>query len=103
MQRQLFMFIVALACCFSNAQTSVSSSTASAAGGSSSLSGASVSGNIKFDGPLPKTAPIAMRADPACAAEHPQPTRSEDVVTGQSGTLENVIVFVSQGAQDRPY
>ena len=103
MQRQLLMFIVAVACCFSNAQTSVSSSTGSAAGATSSASGASVIGNIKFDGPLPKSAPIAMRSDPACAAEHAQPLRSEDVVTGQSSTLENVIVFISQGAESRPY
>jgi plastocyanin len=44
-----------------------------------------------------------MRSDPACAAEHPQPIRSEDLVPGQSGTLENVIVFISQGAQDHPF
>ncbi|HVO59749.1 MAG TPA: carboxypeptidase regulatory-like domain-containing protein [Terriglobales bacterium] len=103
MHRQLFMFIVAVACCFTNAQTSVSSSTGSAAGGSGALAGASVIGNIKFDGPPPKPAPIAMRSDPACAAEHPQSMRGEDLVTGQSGTLENVIVFISQGAQERPY
>ena len=103
MQRKLFVLVLAIVCSFSNAQISVSSSTGSTAGGTSSGPGASVVGKIKFDGPLPTTSPIAMRADPACALEHPRPVHAEDVVAAQNGTLENVIVFVSQGANDRTY
>jgi plastocyanin len=103
MQRQLFLLALAVVCSFSNAQISVSSSSSSAAGGASSGPGTSVAGRIKFDGPLPTTLPIAMRSDPACASEHPQPARSQEMVPGQNGTLENVVVFVSQGADSRTY
>jgi plastocyanin len=82
---------------------SVSNGSASTAAGTSSVSGALVTGKIKFEGVLPKTSPIAMRSDPACASEHPQPVHAEDVVAGQNGALENVIVFVSQGADDKTY
>jgi plastocyanin len=103
MQRQLFSLVVALAFSFSNAQMSVSDGSASTASATSSVSGALVTGKIKFDGVLPKTSSIAMRSDPACASEHSQPVQAEDVVAGQNGALENVIVFVSQGADDKTY
>lgn len=102
MQRQLFLLVIAVVCSFSNAQMSVSNGSASTAA-TSSVSGASVTGKIKFNGVLPKTSPIAMRSDPACTSEHPQPVHAEDVVAGQNGTLENVIVFVSQGVDDKAY
>lgn len=101
MQRQLLFLVLTVVCSISNAQMSVSS--ASTAAGTSSVSGALVTGKIKFEGVLPQTSPIAMRSDPACASEHPQPVHAEDVVAGQNGALENVIVFVSQGADDKTY
>jgi plastocyanin len=103
MQRQLFLLVIAIVCSLSSAQMSVSSNTAAAAAAASSAPGASLAGKIKFNGPLPATSPIAMRSDPACASENPRPVRPEDVVAGQNGALENVIVFVSQGAEDRAY
>lgn len=103
MQRQLFVLFLAAVCSLTNAQMSVSGNAGSSAAGTSSGPGASVAGKIRFDGPRPATSPIAMRSDPACASEHPQPIHAEDVVTGQNGTLENVIVFVSQGADNKTY
>lgn len=106
MQRQLMILVIALVCSLTLSSNSQMASaggsttgTAAAVGGGSGV----VTGQIKFDGPLPKAMPIAMRSDPTCASEHPQPVRSEDVVPGQNGTLENVIVFVSQGAENRTY
>ncbi len=101
MKRQLFTIVMIIVCAVGNAQTAVSGSAGSTASSASAL--ASVAGNIKFDGPLPKSSPIAMRSDPACAAQHTQVAHSEDVVAGQNGTLENVIVFVSQGAGNGSY
>ncbi|MBV8476748.1 MAG: carboxypeptidase regulatory-like domain-containing protein [Acidobacteria bacterium] len=69
----------------------------------STASGNSIAGTIRLQGPVPKTSPIAMRSDPTCAQEHPQPVRAEDIVGGAGGTLENVIVFVAQGMAERPY
>ena len=103
MQRKLFIFVVAAVSCLTNVQPSRGGSPGGAAGATSSASNASVLGKIRFDGPLPKNSRIAMRSDPTCAAEHPQPVHSEDVVAGQNGTLENVIVFVSQGADEHAY
>jgi len=103
MQRKFFIFVVAVVCCLTNVPPSRGGNIGLAAGATSSVSNASVLGKIRFDGPLPKSSPIAMRSDPACAAEHPQPVHNQDVVAGQDGTLENVIVFVSQGAEEHAY
>jgi plastocyanin len=64
---------------------------------------ASISGRIRFEGPVPTSPSIAMRSDPTCAREHPQPVRAEDIVPGRDGTLENVIVFVAEGVDNRTY
>jgi len=107
MQRPFMIFVIAVVCSLtlSNHSQIASADGISSSAATGGLSGSSglVSGRITFDGPLPKAMPIAMRADPTCASEHPQPVRSEDIITGQNGTLENVIVFVSQGAENRVY
>lgn len=64
---------------------------------------ASVTGTVKFAGPIPKAQPVAMQADPTCAKEHSGPVRSEEVVTGNDGALGNVIVFVAQGLENHTF
>lgn len=104
---QLYLATVIALCSLSlrsnsqSAGNSGMSSSSVASGGSNS--GASVLGKVKFEGALPKTEPIRMQSDPACAKEHAQPMHSEEIVAGADGTLENVIVFVSQGLENRSF
>jgi plastocyanin len=66
-------------------------------------SNASVAGEVKFEGPLPKTMPINMAADPKCAMQHPGAVMRDDVMTGSGGGLGNVIVFVASGLGSRNF
>src|SRR5580692_2569795 len=56
-----------------------------------------VTGTVKLDGAAPKMKGISMAAEPSCAKEHTTPPTSEEVVTGDGGTLANVVVYVKSG------
>ena len=56
-----------------------------------------VTGTVKLDGPAPKMKAINMAADPACAKAHTSPVTNEEVLTGDDGTLANVVVYVKSG------
>lgn len=56
-----------------------------------------VTGSVKLDGAAPKMKAISMAAEPSCAKEHSTPPTSEEVVTGDGGSLANVVVYVSSG------
>lgn len=58
---------------------------------------ASLGGGVRFEGILPKSAPINMAADPRCAMQHQGVVRADDVVADSGGGLANVIVFVASG------
>lgn len=60
-------------------------------------SGASLAGTVKFEGTPPKPTKIDMAFDPNCAKAHPTPATTEEVVTGESGGLANVVVYVADG------
>jgi plastocyanin len=61
-------------------------------------SGAGITGTIKLDGTPPHQKPIDMSKEPSCAAIHKdKPITTEGVVTGASGGLANVVIYVSQG------
>jgi len=62
-----------------------------------------VSGIVKLAGPQPVATHISMGADPACLKAHPAPVMSEEVVTGASGALKNVIVYISDGLGHRAF
>ncbi len=64
---------------------------------------ASIKGVVKFAGQAPHPTPIRMTSEPSCSKLHSGPVMSEDVVVGQDGGLENVIVFVSQGLEGRHF
>src|SRR6202790_33567 len=53
-----------------------------------------VTGMIKFDGTPQKPKNINMAAEPNCAKEHSTPATTEDVVPGDNGTLQNVVVYL---------
>lgn len=67
------------------------------------LGSASVSGTVNFEGDVPKLAPVAMAADPGCAAKHSDPVENEMLVLGEGNTMANILVFVSGGLPAGPY
>jgi plastocyanin len=55
----------------------------------------SISGTIKLNGAPPTMKVINMAAEPACAKEHTtEPAKTEEVVPGENGTLQNVVVYL---------
>jgi plastocyanin len=64
---------------------------------------ASLTGTVKYDGPAPKRAPISMVKEPTCATAHQTPQLAEDVIVGSDGTLQNVLVYVSEGVPDTTF
>ncbi len=56
-----------------------------------------VTGSVKLDGAAPKMKGISMAAEPACAKGHTGPVTSEEVITGDGGSLANVVVYVKSG------
>src|SRR5690348_7797390 len=54
----------------------------------------SVAGIVKFDGLRPKMRAINMAAVPNCSKMHSTPAMTEDVVAGDSSTLQNVVVYL---------
>lgn len=57
-----------------------------------------ITGNVKLDGAAPHMRGIDMSKDPFCAKVRANnPARLENVVVGQGGGLENVVVYISQG------
>jgi plastocyanin len=53
-----------------------------------------VTGTITLDGKAPMARPINMSAEPYCQKAHPSPVVPPEVVTGEGGTLANVVVYV---------
>jgi hypothetical protein len=43
--------------------------------------------------------PVDMAKEPSCAAQHPAPIKTENVVTGPGNSLEYVVVYISAGDQ----
>jgi plastocyanin len=60
-------------------------------------SAGTVNGTIKFEGTPPKQKPIDMAKEPVCQKEHNPPATTQVVVPGPNNTLENVVVYVSEG------
>jgi len=71
---------------------------APAAGGGTAIdpnTAGTVTGTIKLDGAAPKMKIINMAAEPTCAMQHAgSPAMTEDVVAGDGGTLQNVVVYL---------
>ncbi len=58
---------------------------------------------MKLEGTAPKASSINMAADPACAKQHQTGVSTQDILVGQAGTLQNVVVFVVDGLGDRKF
>jgi plastocyanin len=60
----------------------------------------SISGKITYTGTPVKQKPIDMSKEPSCAKQHATPVTTETIVTGAGNTLQNVVVYISAGADD---
>lgn len=56
-----------------------------------------VTGTVKFEGTPPKGKPIDMAKEPSCKKDYTTPPTTQAVVANSNGTLDNVVVYVSQG------
>jgi plastocyanin len=62
--------------------------------------GGTISGKVTYTGTPVKQKPIDMSKEPSCAKQHATPITTETVVTGANNTLDNVVVYISAGADD---
>jgi len=62
--------------------------------------GGTISGKVTYTGTPAKQKPIDMGKEPSCAKQHATAVTTETVVTGPNNILENVVVYVSAGADD---
>ena len=62
--------------------------------------GGTVSGKVTYTGTPAKSKAIDMSKEPSCAKQHATPVTTETVVTGANNVLENVVVYISAGADD---
>jgi Carboxypeptidase regulatory-like domain len=67
--------------------------------GAGSITG-SITGKVTLDGTPAKPVAIDMSKEPECAKQHTTPVMTENVVVGSGNALENVVVYISQGAPD---
>ncbi len=57
-----------------------------------------ITGTVKLDGAAPHMKGIDMSKDPYCVKQHESnPAKLENVVVGQGGGLENVVLYISEG------
>ena len=103
MKTKCFILVVALTViiCISSRRIVRAGSPASSA--SSTTGTATVRGEVKIEGGVPKATPINMAADPSCAKQHPTPVLSQDIVSDAKGGLQNVVVFIADGLGDRTF
>ena len=59
-----------------------------------------ISGKVTYTGTPVKQKPIDMSKEPSCAKQHATPVTTETIVTGPNNALDNVVVYISAGADD---
>jgi plastocyanin len=65
-----------------------------------SLFAGTIKGKVTYTGTPVKQKQIDMSKEPSCAKQHATPINFETVVTGANNALENVVVYISAGADD---
>lgn len=63
----------------------------------------SITGTIKYDGPLPQSKLIHMDADPICYAVNKGNVHSQMILVGDNNTLGNVFVYIKSGLVKHEY
>jgi plastocyanin len=88
-------FAVAMLSCGGNKETAEQPAATETAGKPvDAATAGSITGTIKLDGTPPKMKVINMAAEPNCAKQHSTPAMTQDVVPGDNGTLQNVVVYL---------
>lgn len=95
----LVLFALSISGCRGKTDSSVASdddtpSTTSAREPVDAATAGSVAGIVKIDGTPRKMRAINMAAVPNCTKMHSSPAMTEDVVPGDNGTLQNVVVYL---------
>jgi len=67
------------------------------------VSAATISGRVQYEGAVPNLRPLSMDADPACAAKHDGPVASEVLVLGEDNAMANIFVQVKSGLPGDTY
>jgi plastocyanin len=62
-----------------------------------------VTGKVMLDGAAPAYKAINMSAEPYCSKAHTTAVMPQEVVAGDGGTLQNVVVYVKEGLGDRTF
>lgn len=62
-----------------------------------------VTGKVTLSGPAPSDPIINMAADPVCTKLNPKPALTEEIVLGPEDALANVLVYVSEGLDNRTF
>ena len=92
------LFLAAsLASCGSKQESSAVQSPGAnpSAGTVDAATAGSITGTVRLDGTPPRMKVINMAAEPACAKDHSStPAMTQDVVPGENGTLQNVVVYL---------
>ena len=60
----------------------------------SAFAASALTGTVTYTGKVPTLKPVSMDADPACAAKHKEPVRSDVLVLGPGSVMANVMVRV---------
>jgi hypothetical protein len=97
----LLAIVLVVACGGSKEETSTPSKPAAPTGGNAydaSKATGSITGKLTFDGAKPNLVKIQMTADPVCNKAHTEAVLDQSVVVNDDGTLQNVFVYVKEGA-----
>src|SRR5215216_6052135 len=63
-----------------------------------------LSGTVKFDGPVPKPKPNKpLAGDPACCALHAVTPPKDDLVVADSGGVRWAFVYIKKGLEGKTY
>ncbi len=69
---------------------------------SSTLAG-TITGNIKYEGKVPKFREIKMDADPICLTKHTDAVFPQTLELGEGQTMANIFVYISKGVPKKDY
>ncbi|MCI0447052.1 hypothetical protein L0152_28085, partial [bacterium] len=97
----LLALLFVVACGGGKEESSTTTPSAAPSGGNAydpAKSTASVTGKAKFEGAKPNLVKLQMSADAVCMKAHTTPVLDQSVIVNDDGTLQNVFVYVKEGA-----
>lgn len=67
------------------------------------VNAATITGNIKYEGKVPKFREIKMDADPICLTKHSDSVFPQTLVLGEGQTIANIFVHITKGIPNKNY